>query len=222
MGQNGSGKSTIIKLINGSLQCSSGMINLNPNLVVSTAFQVMPTQYRCEYNYFFASIYFFTYNCRSTNPIFMTTFSNLTLREFFSKQLQNNTSGLESRISSALLTVQLQSSAANIPLERIIGSFSGGQQARLLLAAALILDPDILLLGLLIFTLYSSVPNMILHDIDEPTNNLDKAGIDFLTQYIQETTKTCVVISHDEDFLNSFSDSVLYLDLHAKKVINVN
>ena len=63
---------------------------------------------------------------------------------------------------------------------------------------------------------------MILHDIDEPTNNLDKAGIDFLTQYIQETTKTCVVISHDEDFLNSFSDSVLYLDLHAKKVINVN
>lgn len=95
----------------------------------------------------------------------MTTFSNLTLREFFSKQLQNNTSGLESRISSALLTVQLQSSAANIPLERIIGSFSGGQQARLLLAAALILDPDILLLGLLIFTLYSSVPNMILHTL---------------------------------------------------------
>mmetsp|Transcript_29484 Transcript_29484/g.42066 ORF Transcript_29484/g.42066 Transcript_29484/m.42066 type:complete len:106 (+) Transcript_29484:1-318(+) len=46
MGQNGSGKSTIIKLINGSLQCTSGMINLNPNLVVSTAFQVMPTQYR--------------------------------------------------------------------------------------------------------------------------------------------------------------------------------
>jgi len=124
---------------------------------------------------------------------------NLTLREFFSKQLQNNTSGLESRISSALLTVQLQTSSANIPLDRIIGSFSGGQQARLLFAAALILDPDILLL-------------------DEPTNNLDKAGIDFLTQYIQETPKTCVVISHDDEFLNSFSDSVLYLDLHAKKV----
>jgi len=41
------------------------------------------------------------------------------------------------------------------PLDKIIDKFSGGQQARLLLAAALIQKPDILLL-------------------DEPTNNLDK------------------------------------------------
>jgi len=40
-------------------------------------------------------------------------------------------------------------------LDKIIGKFSGGQKARLLLAAALIQKPDILLL-------------------DEPTNNLDK------------------------------------------------
>ena len=65
--------------------------------------------------------------------------------------------------------------------------------------AALILDADILLL-------------------DEPTNNLDINGIEHLTDLIIATEKTVVVISHDEEFLNSFSDSVLYLDQHAKKV----
>ena len=53
---------------------------------------------------------------------------------------------------------------------------------------------------------------------DEPTNNLDAVGIAFLTEFIQQTDKTCVVISHDEDFLNSFSDSVLYLDVFSHKV----
>ena len=70
---------------------------------------------------------------------------------------------------------------------------------RTLFLTALILEPDILLL-------------------DEPTNNLDTNGIDHLTDLIIATQKTVVVISHDEDFLNAFSDSVLYLDLHSKKV----
>jgi ATPase subunit of ABC transporter with duplicated ATPase domains len=83
--------------------------------------------------------------------------------------------------------------------DRIVKTFSGGQQARLLLASALIQDPDILLL-------------------DEPTNNLDKAGIEHLTQFLVDYTKTCLVISHDADFLNAFTHGVLYLDLHTRKV----
>ncbi len=76
---------------------------------------------------------------------------------------------------------------------------SGGQQARLLLASALIQNPDLLLL-------------------DEPTNNLDKTGIAHLTQFLKDYPKTCLVISHDADFLNSFTDGVLYLDIFSKKV----
>jgi len=72
-------------------------------------------------------------------------------------------------------------------------------QARLLLASALIQDPDLLLL-------------------DEPTNNLDKAGIEHLTKFIKEYEKTVMVISHDSDFLNAFTDGVLYLDVFTKKV----
>jgi ATPase subunit of ABC transporter with duplicated ATPase domains len=85
------------------------------------------------------------------------------------------------------------------PLDKKINAFSGGQQARLLLAAALIQNPDILLL-------------------DEPTNNLDKDGIWHLTTFLQNYKNTVIVISHDAEFLNSFTDGVLYLDVHTKKV----
>lgn len=85
------------------------------------------------------------------------------------------------------------------PFDKTIRSFSGGQQARLLLASALIQDPDLLLL-------------------DEPTNNLDKAGIAHLTQFLIDYKKTVMVISHDAEFLNSFTQGVLYLDVHTRKI----
>jgi ATPase subunit of ABC transporter with duplicated ATPase domains len=101
---------------------------------------------------------------------------------------------IEPRIKKVLKIVNLSA-----PLDRIVKSFSGGQQARLLLAFALIQDPDMLLL-------------------DEPTNNLDTAGIEHLTKFLIDSKKTCIVISHDADFLNSFTQGVLYLDIFTKKV----
>ncbi|MEK7103875.1 MAG: ATP-binding cassette domain-containing protein, partial [Patescibacteria group bacterium] len=86
-----------------------------------------------------------------------------------------------------------------VPHDRIVKNLSGGQGARILLASALIQNPDLLLL-------------------DEPTNNLDKEGIAHLTKFIVEYPKTCIVISHDADFLNTFTQGVLYLDIFSKKV----
>jgi len=126
---------------------------------------------------------------------------NLTVTEFFRTQFSKRNdpgSKIEALISKALNEVQLVA-----PFERTISSFSGGQQARLLLAAALITNPSILLL-------------------DEPTNNLDVAGIEHLRELIVNTKKTCLVISHDESFLNSFTDSVLYLDIFSKKIESYN
>lgn len=118
----------------------------------------------------------------------------LTVREFFEKCFPKKIYNIDPRIDAVCEIVNL-----NAPHERIIKSFSGGQQARLLLASALIQNPDLLLL-------------------DEPTNNLDKAGIEHLTQFLLNYKKTCVVISHDADFLNTFTQGVLYLDMFTLKV----
>lgn len=118
----------------------------------------------------------------------------LTVREFFEKMFAKKIYDIDPRIDAVLEVVNLHA-----PNDRIVGSFSGGQQARLLLASALIQKPDLLLL-------------------DEPTNNLDKEGIAHLTKFLVEYEKTCIVISHDSDFLNAFTHGVLYLDVNTRKV----
>ncbi len=165
MGQNGAGKSTILKLIAKTLKPKSGSVNIVPKLSIATAHQVMPHADR-----------------------------QLTVREFFQKCFDEKKYDLDRRIHEILEVVHLHA-----PLDKIIHAFSGGQQARLLLAAALIQEPDLLLL-------------------DEPTNNLDKDGIAHLTEFLINYQGTCIVISHDEDFLNSFTEGVLYLDIFTRKV----
>jgi len=118
----------------------------------------------------------------------------LNVREFFLKCFKQKVYDIDPRIDKILDVVHL-----NAPHDRKVGSFSGGQQARLLLASALIQNPDLLLL-------------------DEPTNNLDKDGIEHLTKFLVEYKKTVLVISHDAEFLNAFTQGVLYLDVHTQKV----
>ena len=117
----------------------------------------------------------------------------LTMREFFAECFTETIYDIDKRIDNVLEVVNLKASH-----DKKIKDFSGGQQARLLLASALIQDPDLLIL-------------------DEPTNNLDKAGIEHLTQFLIMYDKTCIVISHDADFLNMFTDGVVYLDIFTRK-----
>lgn len=116
------------------------------------------------------------------------------IEEFFASAFDKKMYDLPKRINNVLEIVHLKTT-----LDKKIKQFSGGQQARLLLAYALIQEPDILLL-------------------DEPTNNLDAQGIEHLTQFLIEYPKTCIVISHDATFLNAFTDGVLYLDSYTHKI----
>ncbi len=172
MGQNGAGKSTLFALITGTLRADEGDINIMPKTTIALSRQIIP---RDELT--------------------------LTVRTFFEKCFSEKVYDIDPRIDAVLEIVNLSPKpemAAEFK-ERVIGSFSGGQQARLLLASALIQNPDVLLL-------------------DEPTNNLDHAGIEHLTEFIKNYNKTVIVISHDAEFLNSFTQGVLYLNVQTRTV----
>ena len=90
---------------------------------------------------------------------------DLTIEEFFTKRCNTESYDVKRRMAGVLDAVNLHA-----PADKTIRSFSGGQKARLLLASALIQDPDLLLL-------------------DEPTNNLDQAGIDHLMYFLMMYSK---------------------------------
>ena len=150
MGQNGAGKSTIFNLITGTLKPEKGFINRGQGITIATAKQVIEREDLI-----------------------------LTVREFFEKCFQDSSQkkiyDIDPRIDDALEVVNLKGHTKLH--DRILNTFSGGQLARMLLASALIQDPDLLLL-------------------DEPTNNLDHAGIAHLTDFLIKYKKTVVVISH--------------------------
>lgn len=173
MGQNGAGKSTIFSLIMGESVPESGIINRISGLTIASARQVIPQKELV-----------------------------LTVREFFTSYAkasagQGKIYNIDKLIDDVLEVVNLRGHTK--VHDKKVNTFSGGQQARLLLASALIQDADVLLL-------------------DEPTNNLDKAGIEHLTKFLVNYKKTVLVISHDAEFLNAFTQGVLYLDVYTKKI----
>ena len=176
MGQNGAGKSTLFALITGLLKQDSGDINIQPRTTIAIARQIIPREEL-----------------------------KLTVREFFEQCFKEKVYNIDLQIDKVLEVVNLTPTEKMRETfkDRVIGSFSGGQQARLLLAQALIQNPEVLLL-------------------DEPTNNLDLAGIDHLTIFLKGYNKTVLVISHDADFLNSFTDGVLYLNVQNRQVEQYN
>ena len=81
---------------------------------------------------------------------------------------------------------------AGYGMDTLLNRLSGGQRAKVYLAKLLLEAPDVLLM-------------------DEPTNFLDTAHIEWLAKYLQDFDKAFVVISHDEEFLRSIGEIVYCL-----------
>ena len=84
-------------------------------------------------------------------------------------------------------------------LERAVTEFSGGWRMRIELAKILLRKPDVLLL-------------------DEPTNHLDIGSIQWLEQFITQSAKAVVLVSHDRAFINNVTNRTL--EISCGKVID--
>ncbi|MYT33136.1 MULTISPECIES: ribosomal protection-like ABC-F family protein [unclassified Streptomyces] len=84
--------------------------------------------------------------------------------------------------------------------DRTVGSLSGGERVRLRLAAVLAAAPEVLLL-------------------DEPTNHLDDSALRWLEEHLRSRRGTTVAVSHDRDFLERVSTSLLEVDADRRRVV---
>ncbi|MCB8966402.1 MAG: ABC-F family ATP-binding cassette domain-containing protein [Ardenticatenaceae bacterium] len=94
-----------------------------------------------------------------------------------------------SRIHSTLAALQLDT----IPDTQLVGTLSGGQKTRLLLACTLLDEPQLLLL-------------------DEPTNHLDIAMLEWLETWLRDFSGGVLIVSHDRAFLDRTVDRILDLN----------
>lgn len=79
------------------------------------------------------------------------------------------------------------------PDDRLVDSLSGGERRRVALCRLLLQNPDVLLL-------------------DEPTNHLDAESIDWLEQHLQQYAGTVIAVTHDRYFLDNVAGWILELD----------
>ena len=96
---------------------------------------------------------------------------------------------LDHRIAATLAGLGL----ATLPRERLMARLSGGERARVGLAALLLRQPDALLL-------------------DEPTSHLDSAALAWLEGYLSAYTGAALIVSHDRQLLNKAVTRILEVD----------
>ncbi|MBW7931657.1 MAG: ATP-binding cassette domain-containing protein [Gammaproteobacteria bacterium] len=189
IGRNGTGKTTLLRLISGSIQPDAGEVALRRDLVVGTLEQELSQD-----------------EGRSVRELVAEGLAPLQAMVERFELLSRGTGASEAAAAEALQQridlldgwrigqrVDAILSELALPAERRLGELSGGWRRRVALARALVARPDLLLL-------------------DEPTNHLDIDSIEWLESRIQRFPGAVLFISHDRAFLDRIASRIVELD----------
>jgi ABC transport system ATP-binding/permease protein len=193
IGRNGTGKSTLLRILNGEQVPDSGFVYKQPD--AQTALLVQDAALLADQPVFdvvaeglgglgdLAKAYHHT-------AVEVAEHGTAALLEELGRlqhELEKKDGWrLEQRVEMVLARLELQP-------EAIVSTLSGGWRRRVLLARALVAQPDLLLL-------------------DEPTNHLDIEAITWLESFLAEYAGTVVFVTHDRGFLQKLATRIVELD----------
>ena len=189
IGRNGTGKSTLLKLLIGSAHPDSGELAIDgiagiPN-AIGTVEQEAPSGDETPLG--------FTLAADKERADLLDRAETETdpqrIAEIQNRLVDIGAHFAPSRAASILAGLGFDEPAQNRPLS----SFSGGWRMRVAIAALLFAEPELLLL-------------------DEPTNHLDLEAAMWLETHLKAYPKTLIVVSHDRDLLNRAVTGILHLE----------
>ena len=187
VGRNGTGKTTLFKLIKGQLAPDGGSIDVPSYFRIGGVEQEAPASDASLLDTVLAAdteraaLLLEAEGCEDANRI----------GEIYQRLEDIDAYTAEPRASSILAGLGFSQHAQARPCHE----FSGGWRMRVALGAVLFSQPDLLLL-------------------DEPTNYLDLEGAYWLEQFLANYQKTALIISHDKELLNRSVNSILNLSHH--------
>jgi ABC transport system ATP-binding/permease protein len=192
IGRNGEGKSTLLKLIEGSLLPDNGEVSIQNGLTVSMLAQDVPMDSGKVADIVAegageAANVLKEYHEASDACVLgdMEACDRMGMLQHKLDQLDGW--ALENKVNSILSKMGLDPNAD-------LADLSGGRKRRVLLARALLTQPDVLLL-------------------DEPTNHLDVESIEWLEKFLMDQNNlTLLFISHDRSFVDSIATRIVELD----------
>ncbi|MEY9588481.1 ATP-binding cassette subfamily F protein 3 [Bradyrhizobium yuanmingense] len=185
VGRNGTGKSTLFKVIRGELAAEHGSVTLPPRWRIGSLAQEAPNGPE--------SLISVVLKADLERDALLNEAEHATdphrIAEIQTRLVDIDAHSAPSR-AAAILSGLGFSAADQL---RPCAEFSGGWRMRVALAATLFAAPDLLLL-------------------DEPTNYLDLEGTLWLEDHLAHYPRTVIVISHDRDLLESSVDQILHLE----------
>jgi ATP-binding cassette, subfamily F, member 3 len=188
VGLNGTGKSTLLKIINGDLQASSGEVQKSKDCTIGFLNQDL-LSYQSEDSILNVALEAFKSTLRLQDEIdevlrqMEHDHSDEIIERLGKLQDQfeaNEGYTIKAKAEEVLEGIGFSSQDLNRPLK----TFSGGWRMRVMLAKLLLEKPSLLML-------------------DEPTNHLDLPSIQWVENYLKSYEGAVIVVSHDQDFLDN-------------------